>query len=86
MARLSLVQTSSRGVAQSINSVLSRITNLYSNLDAIRQVYKADNIANVVVDGSLPLQMDNARGRSGITLEFRYVLLVSCLGILIHGL
>ena len=86
MARLSLVQTSARGVAQSINSVLSRFANLYSNLDTIRQVYQAENITNVVIDGNLPFEADNAQEKSGITLEFRCALFLSCLAMLLNGL
>ena len=86
MARLNLVQTSARSVAQSINGLLINGNNVHSNLDAIRKTYEAGAIANVVVDGTLPFSMDTSKGKSGIMLEFRYALIVTCLVIVLKSL
>lgn len=81
MARLSLLQTSARGIAQSINGVLIHSNNAHGNLNAIRQVYEAGTITNVVADGTVPFRADSAQGKSGITLEFRCAMVVVCLAI-----
>lgn len=77
MARLQLVQTSARNVAWSVNGVLNNGDMIRGNLDVLRRTYEAENIRNVVPDGTVPFQIELPQETSGVALEFRYVVCVA---------
>ncbi|KAM5536356.1 hypothetical protein V8D89_009954 [Ganoderma adspersum] len=70
MARLNLAQITAKGVAGSLNGVLSNRNVIRGNIDIIRKTYEAENIQNVVPDGTVPFQVGPAQPTSGVALEF----------------
>ena len=71
MARLNLVQTTAKGVAGSFGGVINNRDIIKGTIDIIRKAHEAQNIQNLVPDGTVPFQVELAQPTSGVTLEFR---------------
>jgi len=50
------------------------VTSLMEKLADIRSIYAIDNVKNKVVDGPEPFPEDRQSLRSGISIEFRFIL------------
>ena len=73
LASLNLVQGAAKSFAISVYNMISRSQSIIGQLLAVRDFYEMMNIPNEVPDGVLPLDCD-LKEKSGVSLEFRYVL------------
>ena len=51
--------------------VINNRNSIQGNVDVIRKAYEAENIQNVVQDGTVSFQTGSAQPTSGVALEFR---------------
>ncbi len=57
----------------SVRQLLEQTGNMSDRLSALRQLYEAENIVNIVTDGTKPFPENEQSIRDGITIEFRYL-------------
>ena len=53
---------------------MSKVQSVGATLSSVRKLYEISNIPNIIEDGTVPFPADSADIKSGIALEFRYVL------------
>ncbi|KAH9001450.1 HlyB/MsbA family ABC transporter [Lactarius akahatsu] len=73
LASLPLLQQSSSTFMMRINEILQDVESISTRLSSLRNLYEAENIANKVVDGTIPFPENAQSIGDGISLEFRNV-------------
>ena len=74
MASMHLVQSTTNGFSNSLRSLLWRGQQVKDTLDGLRRAYTSEEVANVVLDGTLSFPTAPTQVTTGISLEFRYAL------------
>jgi hypothetical protein len=69
-----------------VRTLLQQTGNVSERLSALRKLYEVGNIPNQVIDGAVPFPENGQSIRDGISLEFRYVLLLVLSRMLIRDL
>ncbi|KAH9079233.1 HlyB/MsbA family ABC transporter [Lactarius deliciosus] len=73
LASLHLLQQSSSTFMMHIHEILQDVESISTRLSSLRNLYEAENIANKVVDGTIPFPENAQSIGDGISLEFRNV-------------
>ena len=75
LASLTLIQRAVSQFQGPLWSLLYRASSLSESFRSIRQLYEVVNVKNQVVDGTEPYPEDRQTLRTGISVEFRSVML-----------
>ncbi|KAI9452208.1 P-loop containing nucleoside triphosphate hydrolase protein, partial [Lactarius psammicola] len=73
LASFHLLQQSSSAFMMRINEIFQKMGSISDRLSSLRKLYEAENIANKVVDGTVPFPENAQSIGDGISLEFRNV-------------
>ena len=76
LASLHLIQDATQTFVSNLYELLHSTSSVSEQLGKVRKLYEAGNIPNKIQDGTVPFPEDTAQIKSGIALEFRYVLLI----------
>ena len=76
-ATVRLIQTTLQGFVYELWMMTYQAKSISDQLHKVRQIYETQETKNKVVDGAISFPEDRQSLRSGITVEFRYVLFSS---------